>query len=63
MLRKITETLTFKRILLIMLGTAIATFGLHNIHQRVDITEGGVLGMLLLLDHWFGIPPSITTPA
>ena len=56
MLRKIPETLTFKRILLIMLGTAIATFGLHNIHQRVDITEGGVLGMLLLLDHWFGIP-------
>ena len=62
MLRKIPETLTFRRILLIMLGTAIATFGLHNIHQRVDITEGGVLGMLLLLDHWFGIPPSITTP-
>lgn len=62
MLRKIPETLTFKRILLIMLGTAIATFGLHNIHQRVDITEGGVLGMLLLLDHWFDIPPSITTP-
>ena len=62
MLRKIPETLTFKRILLIMLGTAIATFGLHNIHQRVDITEGGVLGMLLLLDHWFGIPPSIATP-
>ena len=59
MLRKIPETLTFRRILLIMLGTAI---GLHNIHQRVDITEGGVLGMLLLLDHWFGIPPSITTP-
>ena len=62
MLRKIPETLTFRRILLIMLGTAIATFGLHNIHQRVDITEGGVLGMLLLLDHWFGIPPSIATP-
>ena len=32
----------------IVIGTAIASFGLHNVHQRTGITEGGVLGMILL---------------
>lgn len=50
------------RILLIMLGAAIASFGIHNIHRQCDITEGGVLGMMLLLNHWLGISPAILTP-
>ena len=41
-------------------GTAILSFGLFNIHSQCDITEGGVLGMILLLEHWFKISPSIT---
>lgn len=56
------ELFTAKRILLIMLGTAIGSFGITNIHQRVDITEGGVLGMILLLNHWTGLSPSILSP-
>ena len=51
------SALSPRRVALIALGMAIATFGLTNIHRRVDITEGGVLGMVLLLDHHFGIPP------
>lgn len=50
------------RILLIVLGAAIASFGIHNIHRQCDITEGGVLGMMLLLNHWLGISPAILTP-
>ena len=46
--------------LLLMLGTAILSFGLYNIHSQSRITEGGVLGMILLLNHWFKISPSIT---
>lgn len=46
----------------IVVGTAIASFGLHNVHQRTGITEGGVLGMILLLNHWFGIPAAIASP-
>ena len=46
--------------LLLMLGTAILSFGLYNIHSQSQITEGGVLGMILLLNHWFKISPSIT---
>ena len=50
------------RILLILLGAAIASFGIHNIHRQCDITEGGVLGMMLLFNHWLGISPAILTP-
>ncbi len=46
----------------IALGCAILTFGMHNIHQVVGITEGGVLGGILLLNHWFGIDASIASP-
>ena len=46
--------------LLLILGTAILSFGLYNIHSQSQITEGGVLGAILLLQHWFKISPSIT---
>ena len=50
------------RLGLILLGSAIASFGLYNIHQQCGITEGGVLGSVLLLHHWLGLPASIVTP-
>ncbi|MBQ1945645.1 MAG: YitT family protein [Clostridia bacterium] len=50
------------RILLIVLGAGIASFGLHNIHRQSGVTEGGVLGMMLLINHWFHISPAILTP-
>ena len=52
----------FKRVLLIALGAAIGTFGIHYIHRQSAITEGGVLGMTLLLNHWLGISPAYLTP-
>ena len=51
-----------KRLATIALGCAILTFGMHNIHQVVGITEGGVLGGILLLNHWFGIDASLASP-
>ena len=45
---------------LMLLGSAILAFGLYNVHSRTQIAEGGVLGMTLLLQHWFGITPGIT---
>lgn len=51
-----------RRFATIALGCAILTFGMHNIHQVVGITEGGVLGGILLLNHWFGIDASIASP-
>lgn len=49
-------------ILSILAGTAILAFGMVNIHKRVHITEGGVLGMILLLNYWFAIPASLLSP-
>ena len=42
---------------IILLGSGILSFGLYNIHERTNVTEGGVLGMTLLLQHWFGFSP------
>ena len=56
------EDLSWKRLILIVLGAAICTFGIHNIHQRAAITEGGIIGLMLLLDHWAGFSPAVITP-
>lgn len=45
---------------ILLLGVAILAFGLFNVHSQSNITEGGVLGMILLLKHWTGISPGIT---
>lgn len=48
---------------MLVIGPAILAFGLYNVHRQSSITEGGVLGLMLLLDHWLGITPAILTPA
>lgn len=53
------QIFTVKRICCILLGTAICSFGIYNIHRQTGVTEGGVLGMIVLLNHWFAISPSI----
>lgn len=42
------------------LSSAFQAFGMYNIHALSDITEGGVLGATLLLDHWLGISPAVS---
>lgn len=56
-LRKI----SIKKALLCVLGSAILAFGLYNVHSVSDVTEGGVLGLVLLLEHAFGVSPSLTS--
>ncbi len=43
-----------------LIGTFILAFGLFNIHSRCPISEGGVLGLSLLVHHWTGISPGIS---
>ena len=47
---------------MLAVGTAILAFGLYNIHRQSDITEGGVLGLVLFFDHWLGITPALVSP-
>ena len=49
-----------KHYALLLVGASILSFGLFNVHSQSGTTEGGVLGMTLLLNHWFGISPSVT---
>lgn len=46
----------------ILLGAFILAFGMYNVHSRTIITEGGIWGIELLLDHWFGLSPAVTAP-
>ena len=47
---------------MLVLGSAILAFGLYNVHQQSNITEGGVLGLVLFLEHWLGITPAVASP-
>ena len=58
----IMDGLSWKGIALIIAGAMICTFGIHNIHQQTGITEGGVIGLMLLAEHWLGISPAYITP-
>lgn len=50
------------KILFIILGAMISTFGIYNIHERVNITEGGIIGLMLFIEHWLKISPAYITP-
>lgn len=54
--------LPIKKMILIVIGAMITSFGIHNIHQQCNITEGGVIGLMLLIEHWFHISPAYITP-
>jgi len=47
--------------LAIFAGTAILAFGMFNIHARSCISEGGVLGLSLLIYHCSGISPALSS--
>ncbi len=49
-----------KKVLMCIVGSIILAFGLYNVHSFADITEGGILGLTLLIEHWFHISPSIS---
>lgn len=42
-------------------SSALQAFGMYNIHALSGVTEGGVLGATLLLDHWLHISPAASS--
>ena len=60
-MRCIIPKLKPKNIITTLVGSAILAFGLFNIHSFSGVTEGGVLGLTLLLHNWFGISPSVSS--
>jgi uncharacterized membrane-anchored protein YitT (DUF2179 family) len=44
-----------------LIGSAVLAFGLCQVHAISGISEGGVLGMCLLLKHWLHISPAVSS--
>ena len=59
--RDLFEFVTVGSVLRILAGCLILTFGLYNIHALSGVTEGGVIGLTLLLDNLFGLSPAWTS--
>ena len=59
-MRSVWKQMKLSSVLLLLLGSAILAFGLYNIHSMSNVTEGGILGLTLLLEYWFGISPSVS---
>lgn len=53
--------LTLRNCLVILLGSIIQAIGIYNIHALSNVTEGGVLGLTLLLQHWLQISPAVSS--
>ena len=51
------------RISIALRGAFIQAVGLCNIHAFADVTEGGVLGATLLIEHWFAVSPALSALA
>lgn len=49
-----------KNCIIAFFSSAFLAFGLYNVHSVSGVTEGGVLGLTLLFEHWFDISPSVT---
>lgn len=46
------------KILESIIGAAILAFGLYQVHSLSGVTEGGALGLTLLLQHWLHVSPA-----
>ena len=52
--------ITLRSCLIALFFSAFQAFGLYHVHSVSGVTEGGVLGLALLLDHHFSISPALS---
>ena len=57
---KLFKDIKIKNCIIAVLSSTFLAFGLYHVHSLSGVTEGGVIGLNLLLEHWFGISPSVT---
>lgn len=56
-----TTKITLRNCIISFFGAAFLAFGMYNVHSISDITEGGVLGAVLLIQHWLHISPALSS--
>ena len=59
---KILPEITLFACAMTALGSMILAFGLYHVHAYSGITEGGVLGLVLLLQYWLDLSPALSGP-
>ena len=52
--------LSVRSVILGLLGSAVLAFGLYHVHSFAAVTEGGQLGLVLLLQYWLDLSPALT---
>ncbi len=52
--------LKFSYCIIAFLSSAFQALGMYNVHALSGVTEGGVLGLVLLIDHWTGVSPAVS---
>lgn len=52
---------TLRNCFISFFAAAFLAFGMYNIHAVSGITEGGILGAVLLFQHWLHISPALSS--
>lgn len=55
-----TTHFSLKNCMICFFASAFQAAGMYNIHALSGVTEGGVFGLILLLDHWLNLSPAIS---
>lgn len=55
------QKITIRNCIISFLGAGFLAFGMYNVHSISGITEGGVLGAVLLIQYWFHVSPALSS--
>ena len=55
------QEISFRNCIISFLSAGFLAFGMYNVHSISGITEGGVLGAVLLIQHWFAVSPALSS--
>ncbi|MBP3647115.1 MAG: YitT family protein [Clostridia bacterium] len=61
MLRKLFRDISPLACAVVVFSSVFQAFGIYHVHAVSGVTEGGVLGATLLLQHWFDISPAVSS--
>ena len=55
------QKITIRNCIISFLGSGFLAFGMYNVHSISGITEGGVLGAVMLIQYWFHVSPALSS--
>ena len=55
------QKISIRSCLIAFFSAGFLAFGMYHVHTVAEITEGGVLGAVLLIQHWLHISPAFSS--